>query len=86
MYQEAIAAQELYDLREETGYCSGLDLHEWFNEQLGDPSPSGRTLVFADKAELFVVKSAAAIMRSGASPETDQAMREAMRVAATWRE
>lgn len=86
MYHEAIAAQKLYDLREETGYCSGNDLHEWFQEQLGDPSPSGKTLVFADRAELFVVRSATAIMRSGASPETEQAMREAMQVAATWRE
>lgn len=86
MYHEAVAAQELYDLREETGYCSGSDLHEWFQKQLGDPSPSGRTLVFADQAEMFVVKSAISIINSGALPETEQAMMKAMRVAATWRE
>lgn len=35
-------AQNLYDLREEFAFCSGSDLHNFFRNELGDPSPSGR--------------------------------------------
>lgn len=35
-------AQLLYDLRQLTGYCSGTDLHEFFRQHVGDPSPSGK--------------------------------------------
>lgn len=38
---EEVNAQGLYDLREEFGFCSGTDLHDWFRSHLGDPSPSG---------------------------------------------
>jgi hypothetical protein len=34
-------AQTLYDLRQLTGYVSGTDLHEFFWQQIGDPSPKG---------------------------------------------
>lgn len=36
-------AQKLYDLREKYEFCSGSDLHEFFSDLLGDPSPSGKT-------------------------------------------
>lgn len=34
-------AQDLYDLREITGFCSGSDLHELFDHLISDPSPPG---------------------------------------------
>lgn len=33
--------QEIYDLREVTGFISGNDLHDFFSELVGEPSPSG---------------------------------------------
>lgn len=36
---KTMKAQALYDLRQLTGYCSGTDLHDFFREQTGDPSP-----------------------------------------------
>jgi hypothetical protein len=47
-------AQKVYDLREETGFCSGSDLHEFFMGQLGDPSPSGCRDIDAEAARHFV--------------------------------
>lgn len=35
-------AQNLYDLRECTGFVSGTDLHSVFRDLLGEPSPSGK--------------------------------------------
>jgi hypothetical protein len=43
-------AQILYDLRERFGSVSGTDLHEFFNQVVGDPSPSGSVEVNADEA------------------------------------
>ena len=38
-----ILAQDLYDLREATGFISGTDLHDLFRELCdGEPSPSGK--------------------------------------------
>lgn len=36
-----VSAQDLYDLREMTGFISGQDLHELFDAVVGEPSPSG---------------------------------------------
>ncbi len=47
-------AQELCDLREETGFCSGQDLHGFFLEELGDPSPSGHAEIEEVAAIRFV--------------------------------
>ena len=47
-------AQKLYDLREETGFCAGTDLHRFFEEQTGDPSPKGRVEVDDAVAEKFI--------------------------------
>lgn len=37
-----VTAQELYNLRAVTGFCSGMELHELFKKLVGEPSPSGR--------------------------------------------
>lgn len=42
MLKKSFPAQELYDLRELTGMVSGNDLHEAFQDLLGEPSPSGK--------------------------------------------
>lgn len=47
-------AQLLYDLREEIEFCSGNDLHEFFEQQTGNPSPSGRIEVDADESRKFI--------------------------------
>ena len=47
-------AQELYDLREKLEFCSGTDLHEYFESELGDPSPSGHVEIDRDEAKAFV--------------------------------
>jgi hypothetical protein len=52
-------AQALYDLRQETEFCSGSDLHEFFMEQLGDPSPSGYRDIDAEAARHFVGRQTA---------------------------
>ena len=40
-----IKAQDMYDIREASGICSGTDLHDLFREVLGEPSPSGKKVV-----------------------------------------
>lgn len=40
-----VSLQEIYDLRELTGFISGNDLHDFFRELVNDPSPSGRVEV-----------------------------------------
>lgn len=52
-------AQRLYDLREEFEFCSGKDLHEFFRETVGEPSPSGRAEIDRVAAESFVDDSVA---------------------------
>lgn len=41
--------QELYTLRSLTGFISGQELHSWFVDLVGDPSPSGRVEVPAER-------------------------------------
>lgn len=48
-------AQKIYNLREEYGFCSGTDLHDFFRAQVGDPSPSGRVDVPTEAAKQFMV-------------------------------
>jgi hypothetical protein len=47
-------AQWLYNFREQVEMFSGADLHEFFNEQIGDPSPSGYTEINGANATRFV--------------------------------
>ena len=47
-------AQKLYDIRGDYGYCSGTDLHKFFRETVGDPSPSGRVDVPTSEAVKFM--------------------------------
>ena len=44
-----VSLQEIYDLRELTGFISGKDLHDFFHKLVGDPSPSGNVEVDEDK-------------------------------------
>jgi len=44
----------MYDLRETFEFCSGMDLHAFFEEQVGDPSPPGRTHVSAEACGEFI--------------------------------
>ena len=47
--RERLAAQDLYDLRTMTGFCSGQDLHALFSEVVGEPSPSGKVQLDHEK-------------------------------------
>ena len=49
-------AQMLYDYRETTQFCSGTDLHDFFLDQLGEPSPGGRKEVDTEAACQFVIE------------------------------
>lgn len=49
-------AQKLYDLREQTEFCSGMDLHNFFFSQVGDMSPSGDTEIDASEAAYFTFR------------------------------
>lgn len=60
-------AQTLYDLREQYEFCSGTDLHEFFNEQVGEPSPSGRAQVDTQAAKQFMATCAYAIEHNSPS-------------------
>lgn len=56
-------AQALYDLRQLTGFCSGTDLHDFFQRVVGDPSPSGDAEIEAvglDAINLFASRKLAA--------------------------
>lgn len=46
-------AQTLYDLRQLTGFCSGTDLHKFFQRAIGDPSPAGSVEVPVTQDEIF---------------------------------
>jgi hypothetical protein len=59
-------AQILYDFRNEWEFCSGTDLHDFFREQLGDPSPSGYVEVDFNAAMNFVVDCS--ILMANGSP------------------
>lgn len=69
-------AQVLYDLRQLTGYCSGTDLHDFFRQNVGDPSPSGNVeipdIVVPDNAKQLIRNLASAteaMTAYGVSPE-----------------
>lgn len=47
-------AQFLYDLREEYGFCSGNDLHRFFEKETGEPSPSGYAEIDGVAAREFI--------------------------------
>lgn len=52
-------AQTIYDLRENYEFCSGTDLHEFFERTCGDPSPSGKIEIDTDTAKLYMINAVA---------------------------
>jgi hypothetical protein len=48
-----VKAQDLYNLREVTGFVSGTDLHELFRGVCGEPSPSGHTEICVEDLAAF---------------------------------
>jgi len=54
-------AQILYDLREKYEFCSGTDLHEFFDYVLGEPSPKGIEEINPEVAQKFVISCCNAI-------------------------
>lgn len=52
---KTITAQKMYDAREKFEFCSGNDLHEFFEQTTGDPSPSGKREISDEQAFKFVV-------------------------------
>jgi hypothetical protein len=67
---ERISIQALYDFREKYEFCSGQDLSKFFEETVGDPSPSGEGEIDARKTYDFVYSCAKAI-RHNANGEKD---------------
>lgn len=47
-------AQQLHDLRNDTAFCNGNELHDFFRSQVGDPSPSGKVEIDDAAAQSFV--------------------------------
>jgi hypothetical protein len=71
-------AQTLYDLREETGFVSGLDLHDFFYWQVGDQSPSGHVDISTEEAlDLFNAAMRCIEHNSPSSALTEGEKREA---------
>ena len=64
MGNNAVRAQALYDLRDRYGFCSGKDLHRFFDEVTGDPSPSGTVGVPREAAAVFVARCLGDIKRN----------------------
>lgn len=75
-------AQTLYDLRDQYAFCSGTDLHEFFNEQVGDPSPSGYAEI-SHQAAAWLVENCYEVMlhNSPSMTETLVSERAAVRAA-----
>ena len=48
-------AQFLYDFRERWEFCGGTELHEFFRDETGYPSPSGRVEINAERARDFIL-------------------------------
>jgi hypothetical protein len=63
-----IKAQALYDLRDEFEFCDGKDLHSFFLEKTGDPSPSGNVPVDRREAEVFVAECVRAVQMNNQTP------------------
>jgi len=70
-------AQTLYDLRDKTGFCSGIDLHKFFEGQVGDPSPSGYAEI-EEKEAINLVKAHLSKMRHN-SPSVHETVVAEMR-------
>lgn len=60
-------AQLFYDLRALTGYCSGMDLYEFFRTVCGDPSPKGNTVL--PMAHLFMPQEMYEVLSCGKTKE-----------------
>lgn len=67
MFGSKIKCQALYDLRDEYEFCSGNDLHDFFEKEIGDPAPSGRVTIDADRAADFVIAHARGIKQNSPS-------------------
>jgi hypothetical protein len=66
-------AQQLYDLRERFAFCSGTDLHAFFRQAIGDPSPSGSAEIPTYEALAFVHRCYEAMERNGTPAAVRQA-------------
>ena len=60
-------AQDCYDDRELLGFCSGMDLHKFFEKKLGEPSPSGYTDIDSVAWAQFVIECAQAMKQHSPS-------------------
>lgn len=63
-------AQNLYDLRDEYEFCSGEELHEFFLQTVGEPSPSGRVEISGTgflAARIFVDECYRALIHNNSS-------------------
>jgi hypothetical protein len=50
-----IKAQELYDMRESTGFVSGTDLYAFFEHATGNPSPSALVEIDSEIVKTWIV-------------------------------
>lgn len=57
-------AQFMYDLREKYEFCSGTDLSEFFDQEVGDPSPKGKAKINNVSALNFVTQCVCAIEKN----------------------
>lgn len=67
MKQVKVKAQELYDFREVSEFCSGTDLQEFFEKFMGEKSPPGDAETYRFYADDFVKKCADKIEKSSPS-------------------
>ena len=76
-------AQDVYDLRTETGFCSGKEMQHFFEGELGEPAPSGEIAVDTDAAKLFVENAVEQAVSN--SPSTAGEMELALQIVdETW--
>ena len=52
---DTIAAQTLYDIRDMSAFTSGRELHSFFAQELGEPSPSGYVRIDAERALAWAI-------------------------------
>jgi len=64
-----IKALKLYNFREQWGFCSGTDLHAFFFEELGEPSPSGKKLINKASAKAFIKSGLKTMAHNSPSPK-----------------
>lgn len=67
-------AQSCYEDRDKLQFCSGQDLADFFNSELGDPSPSGNQIISDVKWQKFVASCVAAMENN--SPSAAAAIRD----------